>query len=100
MPTAKKKRPTNAVPRDTRLASLRYNRDDAHEALLAALSMRDWNGVVKYAKQVQAYEQKLATVEAVPSGRRRFPRTEMSASDHKRGMVRTAGEKFGRGRLP
>lgn len=98
-------RPTNVTTRDERAASLRWSRNDAHEALTAALSMGDWAGVAKYAKQVAGFESKLSAVEgALPRRHRlsaRSPQTYLTRADEKRGLRHaTAGDKYGRGRLP
>lgn len=39
-------------------AQLAYNQKDAIEALANAVGMRDWNGVIKYAKQLQVLDRK------------------------------------------
>lgn len=95
-------RPTNVTTREQRIATLRWSRNDAHEALTAALSMGDWAGVAKYAKQVQGFESKLSSIEASPSGQRRYGRATagLTRDEYARGVHRTAGQKYGRGRLP
>lgn len=83
-------RPTNVVSREQRVASLRYRLSDAVDALRAALTMRNWAGVAKYAKQAQEFETALYRVENAPSrASKQFP---FSAT--------TAGAKYGRGKLP
>lgn len=62
---------------------------DAVEALKAALGMRNWSGVIKYATQLQSLEQDVYRIENVP------PRGPSFADS-----MRTAGHKHGRGRLP
>lgn len=85
-------RPTNVTTRAQRIATLRYARGDAHESLMNAVAMGNWAAVVKYAKQVQGFEQKLFAIEESPLAKRRFsPMTSFG---------RTAGQKYGRGRLP
>ena len=73
--------------RDEWIASLRWNIDDATEALKAALSMRKWDGVIKYAEQLKKLEAKLHRAEVVGSSRRRSEmraRAETSAQQQNR----------------
>lgn len=49
------------------IASLKYNIQDATEALQAAVSMRNWAGVMKYARQLEALERKLFAAESSPT---------------------------------
>jgi hypothetical protein len=49
--------------REEWIASLRWNITDATDALKAALSMRNWNGVIKYAEQIKRLEAKLHRAE-------------------------------------
>lgn len=98
-------RPTNVGTREQRIATLRYNRNDAHDALLAALSMHNWAAVAKYAKQVEGFESKLSAVEGALPRRHhmssRSPQTYLTRAEQERGLRHaTAGDKYGRGRLP
>jgi hypothetical protein len=46
---------------DAELARCNWNINDAREALECAVGMRDWNGVKKYASQLQEWEAKRYT---------------------------------------
>lgn len=70
---------------------LRYRLRDVEEALVAAVSIRDWRGVVKYAEQAMELEPRLYDVEAGVGRRSR----EMYRAARLPG--KTAGEVFGRG---
>ena len=76
--------------REQRIATLRFRMDDAVEALRAALAMRNWAGVAKYAAQAQEFEAALYRAEHAPSrASKQFP---FNAT--------TAGARYGRGKLP
>ena len=81
-------RPMNVTSHASRLASLRWQASDAHDALTIAVGRRDWQGVAKYAAQLQALDREVHRMENVPA---RGPEIDWS---------RTAGAKYGRGKLP
>ena len=56
------------------LAALRWNIKDATEALTNAVGMKDWEGVVKYARQIQALERKETSAQQTGTYRRYDPR--------------------------
>lgn len=53
--------------REEYVESLRWNVRDTSEALKNAVDMRRWEGVIKYAKQLQVLERKLFVAENAPS---------------------------------
>lgn len=67
--------------REQWIASLRWNITDATEALKAALSMRKWDGVIKYAEQIKRLEAKLHRAEIGTGAHYPFRRREMRASE-------------------
>lgn len=57
-----------------RLASLRWNINDAKEALQNAVAMERWDTVIKYAKQIQALESKVLSSSQLGARRKYDPR--------------------------
>jgi hypothetical protein len=78
-------RPMNVTSHASRLASLRWQASDAHEALTIALEP----SVSRYAAQLNALDREVYRMENIPE---RGP----SFID----SLRTAGAKYGRGKLP
>lgn len=56
-------RPMNVTSHASRLASLRWQASDAHDALTIAVGRRDWQGVAKYAAQLQALDREVHRME-------------------------------------
>lgn len=83
-------------------ASLDWNIKDAKEALRAALSMENWNGVIKYAKQLQVLEEKRYRATRVGPYRRYDPRhsrwTKYSGLGMTRAQMEASEEAARRGR--
>ena len=52
------------MTREQWIAKLRWNVQDATEALKNAVGMRNWSGVVKYAEQLKKLESQLSRAES------------------------------------
>lgn len=82
--------PRRSLTRDEWIASLRWNIKDAAEALQAAVSMRRWDAVVRYARQLQSLESKLHRAETAT------PRREHVGRVMSQERVRRANEELGK----
>lgn len=69
--------PRRSRTREEYVASLRWNIQDAKEALKNAVDMGDWNGVEKYTRQIKAMEPRLYRAESGQLGLRRSGRARM-----------------------
>lgn len=99
--------PRRSLTREQWVASLRWNIKDAKEALEAALSMHRWDGVIRYARQLQTLETKLRRAEtATPRrehvarlmGQERVRRTNEETDFARRARMSRVGWQSGRGR--
>lgn len=87
-------RKMNVGTREEYVSRLMWSIDDAKAALHNAVDMSDWTGVMKYAKQIQGFEGKLFKATAMHNRWDKQVRGEWSP------WAKSAGAKFGRGRLP
>jgi hypothetical protein len=92
-------RPTNVTTLKQRIENLQWARNDAHKALNAAVSLSDWSGVAKYAKQMQKFDEQLLLIPTSEMliWERRDPRRARTRGEP---WYTTAGRKYGRGVLP
>lgn len=89
------KKSRRSLTREQWIASLRWNITDATDALKAALSMRNWSGVIKYAEQLKRLEAKLHRAEIVgPSFRRRVVRARSETSSQQENRWRRQREGY------
>lgn len=70
--------------REEYVASLRWNIQDATEALKNAVQMQDWTNVVRYARQLQSLTPKLARAESGTLGPRRTVREILMREEYDR----------------
>lgn len=88
------------MPRQTKsqhLAGLEWNIDDATQALINAVGMRNWKSAKKYIAQLEALElKKLRAEQPVDSPAAKRARATQHGPYH----GRSAGRTFGRGKLP
>lgn len=85
------------VSKETNIARLEWNIRDAKEALVNAVGMNDWAGVRKYTAQIEQYTRLLWKAQNPSPGavnRNRMMHGVRIYSNE------SAGDKFGRGRLP
>lgn len=59
---------------DVEIHRTKWNRKDAEEALVCAIGMRDWDGVIKYSEQLKVLDAQLFRLESEQSSAMFFGR--------------------------